>query len=209
MHLFDFPAPSPRRVRIFLAEKRLTVPTTIVDLASGAQFDPSFRTINPSCTVPVLTIDDGTAISEVPAIWRYLEAIHPTPVLLGRDAREQAIIMMWDRRMELDGYFAAAEAFRNSVPAFAGHAIVGPHEHAQIPAVAERGRTRVVDFYRDLDHRLRETPYLAGDIFTAADITGVVTVDFATDDVKIPIPEDCGALSRWHDRVKARDSYLA
>jgi glutathione S-transferase len=209
MQLYDFPAPTPRRIRMFLAEKGIEIPRVRVDITKGEQFSPAFRALNPSCTVPVLMLDNGTAISEVPAIWHYLEATYSKPVLLGYAPEETALILMWERRMELDGYYAAAEAFRNSAPAFAGHALTGPHEYDQIEAVAARGRTRVLNFYSDLDKRLASVPFIAGPAFTVADITAIVSVDFAQSIVGIEIPEHCENLLRWQEQIAQRSSYRA
>ena len=99
-------APSPRRVRIFLAEKGLTVPTVQVDLRNGEQFTPAFRALNPDCTVPVLELDSGEAITDIIAICRYFEELHPDPPLMGRSAEERAVIESWQRRIEWDGIYA-------------------------------------------------------------------------------------------------------
>src|SRR6516164_8827987 len=90
-------APSPRRVRIFLAEKDLTVPTVQIDLRNGEQFTPAFRALNPDCTVPVLELDSGVAITDIIAICRYFEELHPDPSLMGRSAEERAVIESWLR----------------------------------------------------------------------------------------------------------------
>jgi glutathione S-transferase len=156
-----------------------------------------------------LVLDDGTAIGEVPAICHYLEDIRPDPPLLGTTAREKAIITMWDRRMEIDGFFAVAEALRNSFPGLKGRAVVGPHDYEQIPALAERGKIRTLDFFGDLDARLAECPFVAGDSFSVADITAIVTVDFAASRVKLPIPEEHKDLRRWYDMVAKRPSMSA
>jgi len=118
-------APSPRRVRIFLAEKGLTVPTVQVDLRNGEQFTPAFRALNPDCMVPVLELDSGVAITDIIAICRYFEEFHPDPPLMGRSAEERAVIESWLRRIEWDGIYAAQEAFRNATPGLKG--ICGPH----------------------------------------------------------------------------------
>jgi len=115
-------APSPRRVRIFLAEKGLTVPTVQVDLRNGEQFTPSFCALNPDCTVPVLELDSGAAITDIIAICRYFEELHPNPPLMGRSAEERAVIESWLRRIEWDGIYAAQEAFRNATPGLKGRA---------------------------------------------------------------------------------------
>ena len=133
-------APSPRRVRIFLAEKGLTVPTVQIDLRNGEQFSPAFRAVNPECTVPVLELDDGTTLSDSIAICLYLEECHPQPPLMGIGAYDKALVAEWQRRAERDGMSAMAEAFRNATPAFKQRALPGASEYAQIPALAERGR---------------------------------------------------------------------
>lgn len=210
MKLYDFTfAPSPRRVRIFMAEKDITIPTEQVDLMTGAQFSDAYRAVNPRCAVPCLVLDDGTAISEVPAIWQYLEAVHPDPPLLGTDAASRATITMWDRRVELDGYHAAAEAFRNKAEPFATHAVVGPHDYPQIAGLVGRGEARTRDFYADLDARLAASPFVAGDAFTGADITAIVTVDFSVADAGIAIPDELEALRAWRAKVSARPSMAA
>jgi len=210
MKLYDFPhAPNPRRVRIFLAEKGLDIPKVTVDLASREQLSPAYRAINSRCTVPTLVLDDGTAISEVPAICRYIEDIHPEPPLMGRTPAEAAVIAMWDRRMEFEGLFAASETLRNRAPAMKDRALTGPRDYAQIPELAERGRTRLMGFFTDLDARLGEAPFVAGETFSIADITALVTVDFAATRLKIAVPEDCAALRCWYDAVAARPSAKA
>jgi glutathione S-transferase len=210
MKLYDSASsPNPRRVRIFLAEKGIEVERVRVNLAAGEQFSAAYRAINPRSTVPTLVLDDGTAISEVPAICRYIEEIHPTPPLLGTAAKDKAIMTMWERRVEFDGFFAVVEALRNSVSFFKDRAVVGPHNYGQIPALAERGRARTLNFYRDLDQRLAESPFVAGERFSIADITAVVTVDFATKRINLPAPEECAALKRWYDVISARPSMTA
>ena len=124
-------APSPRRVRIFLAEKGLTVPSVQVDLRNGEQFTPAFRALNPDCTVPVLELDSGAAITDIIAICRYFEELHPDPSLMGRSAEERAVIESWLRRIEWDGIYAAQEAFRNATPGLKGRALPGPVSLAQ------------------------------------------------------------------------------
>jgi glutathione S-transferase len=206
MKLYDYAtAPSPRRVTMFLAEKKIDVPKVQVDLRAGEQFSPAFRAVNPDCTVPVLELDDGTRITDAIAICRYFEAIHPEPHLMGASAKEQAVIEMHQRQMERDGFYAVMEAFRNSTPAFKTRAIPGADDYPQIPALAERGRARVARFMETLDGRLAASPFVAGDAFSIADITAYLSVEFAKW-VKIQIPESCAALTRWHDSVSQRPS---
>jgi glutathione S-transferase len=202
------PAPSPRRVRIFMAEKGIEIPTVQVDLRGKEQFTPAFRAINPQCVVPFLVLDDGTGIGEAPAIWRYLEELHPAPALMGIDAKDKALVAMWERRAELEGFAAVGEAFRNSTPAFKGHALSGPQGYEQNPALVERGKARTLDFYAALDQWLADRPFVAGERFTIADITALVAVDFAGW-IKLAVPEACGNVKRWHAAVSARPSAKA
>jgi glutathione S-transferase len=151
-------SPNSRRVRIFLAEKGITIPFLTVDLGKGEQHSDAYRAINPRHVVPTLVLEDGTAIGEVPAICRYIEETHPMPPLLGETAKEKAQILMWERRAELEGFAAVMEAIRNSAPGLKGRAIAGPRDYEQIPELAERSKLRVKSFFADFDARLGETP---------------------------------------------------
>jgi glutathione S-transferase len=201
-------APSPRRVRMFLAEKQLSVPTVQVDLRNGEQFSDTFRALNPDQTVPVLVLDDGTVIADAIAICRYFEALHPEPSLLGRDAREQALIEEWHRRCERDGFYAVMEALRNATPGLKNRALPGPHDYEQIPALAERGRQRIGDFFDMLESRLREREFIVLERFTLADITGFIAVEFA-DRAKVKLSETHPNTMRWRAAIAARPSATA
>jgi glutathione S-transferase len=201
-------APSPRRVRIFLAEKGLALPTVQVDLRNGEQFTPAFRALNPGCTVPVLELDSGAAITDVIAICRYLEELHPDPPLMGRSAEERAVIESWLRRIEWDGIYAAQDAFRNAADGLKGRALPGPVSLEQIPALAERGRVRLQHFFAWLDARLADHAFVCGPHFTIADISGLVAVDLAARAKHRP-PESLGHLKRWYDDVSTRPSAKA
>jgi glutathione S-transferase len=201
-------APSPRRVRIFLGEKGITLPTIQVDLRKGEQFGDAFRAINPDCTVPVLELDDGRRICDSLAICVYLEQTRPQPPLMGVDAADRAIVAEWQRRAESDGFLAVAEAFRNSTPAFKTRALPGPDDYAQIPALVERGRARTRTFFKVMNARLAEHEFVGGERYSIADITTLVAVDFAGW-IKLAIPDDCPHLRRWHQAVAARPSAKA
>ena len=202
------PAPSPRRVRIFLAEKGISVPTVQVDLRNGEQFGEAFRKINPDCTVPVLVLDDGTIIADAIGICDYFEAAQPEPSLMGRTPTEKGVITAWQRQCERDGFYAMMEAFRNSTPGFKGRAVTGPTDFDQIPALAERGKLRVNAFFRMLDARLAANEFVAGPRYTIADITAMITVDWAVR-FKTASLEGAANLKRWHDAVSARPSAKA
>jgi glutathione S-transferase len=209
MKLYDYAvAPNPRRVRIFLAEKGIAVPTIQVDLRANEQFSPTFRVVNPDCTVPVLELDDGVRIADVMAICVYFETLRPEPPLMGVGAQDRANVTAWQRRVERDGFFAVAEAFRNSTPAFKGRALPGVDDYEQIPALVERGRARVAKFFRVLDACLADREFVAGKQYSIADITALVAVDFAGW-IKLAVPDECSHLCRWYGTVSARPSAKA
>lgn len=201
-------APSPRRVRIFLAEKGITVPTVQVDLRNNEQLTPAFRSINPDATVPSLELDDGTRINDAIGICVYFEAIHPQPPLMGASAEEKALVTAWQREVERNGFYGVMEAFRNSAPGLKGRALPGPHDYEQIPALAERGRLRVAHFFEQMDGRLARSEFVAGPRYSVADITALITVDFAGR-AKLPVPAKFEHLRRWHAQVSARPSAKA
>jgi glutathione S-transferase len=195
-------APSPRRVRIFLAEKGIDVPRRQIDFANWEQFSDAFKAINPMQRVPVLILDDGTPISETMAICRYFETLHPEPNLFGRDAREIAMIEMWNRRVELNFYGAVASAFRHLSPA------MSPSEKPQIAEWGEVNKAKALAFLALLDRELGSRTFIAGDRFTVADITALCTLDFMRAP-KIELPADMKNITRWHGEVSARPSAKA
>jgi glutathione S-transferase len=209
MKLYDFaPAPNPRRVRIFLAEKGIALPMIQVNLRGNEQFSPAFRAVNADCTVPVLELDDGARIADVLAICVYFETAQPEPPLMGVGALDRANVAAWQRRVERDGFLAVVEAFRNSTPGFKRRALPGPDDYEQIPALAERGRARLGKFFGMMNACLADREFVAGKQYSIADITALVTVDFAGW-IKLGIPSDCSHLRRWYDKVSARPSAKA
>lgn len=196
-------APSPRRVRMFMVEKGIEIPTVQVDLRNSEQLSEEFKKINPRCTVPVLELDDGTCLNDTLAICHYLESQFPQPNLMGHDGREQALVMNWHEQILTEGFLAGAEALRNFVKGFENRAVTGPKSFKQIPELAERGRLRLELFMDVLDQRLAESPYIALDRFTMADIGGYVCADFATW-VKLPVREQWPNVRRWFDEIASR-----
>jgi glutathione S-transferase len=201
-------APSPRRVRIFIAEKGIEIPTVQVDLRNGEQLSEAFRKINPRCTVPVLELDDGTRLTDTLAICHYLESEFPEPNLMGRGGREQALVLNWHEQVMTEGFLAGGEALRNVAKGFANRALTGPTNFKQIPELAERGRVRLEQFMAVLDGRLSESAYVALERFTMADIGAYVCVDFAGW-IKLPVLEQWPNIRRWHQEVSARPSAAA
>lgn len=195
-------APNPRRARIFLAEKGLRVPFEEIDLAQGHLKTPEFAAINPMQRVPVLVLDDGTAIAESLAICRYFEELHPEPPLFGRDALDRALVEMWNRRMELGLFFHVTQVLRHLNPKMA-HL-----EVPQVPAWGEANRPKAQDMLVYLDERLGQSRFIAGERYTIADITALVAVDFLRP-ARIERPSGLNNLARWHGEVSARPSATA
>jgi glutathione S-transferase len=195
-------APNPRRVRVFLAEKGLEVPFDQVDIMKGAHKTQEFTHLNPVQRVPVLLLDDGTAISETMAICRYFEAVKPEPALFGKTPLEIGQIEMWNRRAEINFLFAVAQCFRHSHPAMA------ELETPQIPAWAEANKPRVAYIIHVFDEALSKTPFLAGDRFSVADITAMIATDFMKP-ARLTVPDEAAHFKRWYGEVCARPSYKA
>ena len=206
MILYDVKtSPSPRRVRIFLAEKEIKIEVVQVNTAEGEHLKENFLKMNPWATVPVLKLDDGTCISEAIACCRYLEENYPNPPLMGVDPSEKAIISMWEHRMEWDGFLPVAEFLRNTVERFENRGLTGTLNFNQIPALAERGQKRIAHFHDFLDKRLAESKFVATDKYSIADITAQVSIDFAQR-AGVSIPEDKKNILRWYSNVNSRES---
>ncbi len=195
-------APNPRRVRIFLAEKGVTVPLLPVDLNRMEHREPEYRAINPVGQVPALVLDDGTVLTETVAICRYMEELHPEPPLFGTDPLSRAIVEMWQRRIEFGLLATVAAVFRH------GHPAMARMEVPQVPAWGEANRGRVADFLAILDRQLADRPFVCGDAFTIADISGLIGIDFMKP-AKLSVPEDMANIRRWHAQVSARPSASA
>lgn len=191
-----------------MSEKGIEIETVQVDLGSGEQFGDAFRAINPDCVVPALELDDGSCISEVVAICHYLEAQHPEPSLLGTTDEERARILMWTIKVEQQGLWSAADAFRNSAKGLKERAATGLVGYPQIPELAERGRGRVEQFFLRLDDQLADNEFVAGDRYSIADIAAMVVVDFAAW-IKVSVPDNAMNMRRWYESVSARQSARA
>ena len=202
MKLYDSAmAPNPRRVRIFLAEKGIEVPTIQVDLGKAENRQPDYLAKNPMGGVPILELDDGTIIAESVAICRYFEQKQPDPPLMGVGADDSALVEMWQRRMELEIASPIMGTFRNTHDFFKG----------RIPQVPEYGAVLKENAFKRLewiDTELADRRFVAGDRFTIADITLLIGIDFGRVS-KIGIQPDQKHLSRWYDEVSARPSAKA
>jgi glutathione S-transferase len=197
------PAPSPRRVRIFIAEKGIEIEAVEVDLANREQLSDGFKKTNPDCTVPVLQLDDGICLTEIFAICQYLEEICPEPPLMGVGATERALVTMWNTKIEHQGLAALSECLRNRAKGMTGRALTGPDDYEQIPELVDRGRRRFGLFMEKMNGQLQDSEYVVGDTFTVADISLLVAIDFAAWS-NITIGETMLNLRRWYELVSVR-----
>ena len=195
-------APNPRRVDIFLAEKAIQIEREPVDIGKGQHKSDAYGAINPLRQMPTLVFDDGTVLTESVAICRYFEEIQPEPPLFGTNAMDQARVEMWQRRMELVLFRNVANVFRHSHPFMVGI------EVPQIAALAETCRPRALEFLAFLDGELATRPFVAGENFTIADITGLVAVEFMRP-ARIKLPPGLVNVARWVAAVSARPSARA
>ena len=198
----DARAPNPRRVRVFLAEKNIQIEYEQLDITEFDHKKPGFSELNPLQRVPVLVLDDGTAISESIAICRYFEELQPEPALMGAGPEGKARTEMWQRRMELNLLHPVAQTFRHLHPA------MKELEQPQVAAWGEANRPRVLNMLRLLNKELSGRPFIAGDEFTIADITAMVAVDFMKP-AKIERGDDLPSLDRWYGEVSSRPSARA
>jgi len=206
MRFYDFqPAPSPRRVRMFIAEKGIDIPSVAVDLRNGEHLQPEFLAVNPFATVPVLELDDGTRLTTTAGCRAYIESAHPTPSLLGSNAAECGRIadLIW--YIEFNGIMAIAECLRNSAKGMRDRALPGTVNYAQITELAERGRSRAGRFFEVLDDLIGDDPFLNGERLSAADIDAFVFVEFAKW-IKAETPANCDRVINWHQRMAERPS---
>ena len=203
MKLFDGgKAPNPRRVRVFLAEKGISVPLVPVDMGALEHKGENVTVRNPLQRLPVLELDDGTVLTESIAICRYFEELYPEPALFGTTALEKALVEMWQRRVELNLLMCVAQAFRHVHPAMKGW---------EVPQIAEWGeanKPKALEFLGLLDKELASREFVAGDRYSVADITGLIAVDFMKP-ARIAVPDELGNVRRWHGAVSARPSAAA
>ncbi|MGH1418249.1 MAG: glutathione S-transferase family protein [Hyphomicrobiaceae bacterium] len=193
-------APNPRRVRIYLAEKKIDVEIENIDLTGTKSQE--FTALNPMQRVPILLLDDGTIISETIAICRYLEVLNPEPSLFGRTAKEIAMIEMWQRRVELGLFFHVAQVVRHLNPKMA------PFEMPQVVDWGEANRPKAMSELEILDTQLGKARYVAGDTYSVADITALVAIDFMRP-ARLNRPDTLTNLARWYEDVTSRPSTQA
>jgi glutathione S-transferase len=208
MKFYDFAlAPNAQRVHVFLREKGLELPTVQLNVREGEQFAEPFNTMNPFHCVPFLELDDGTVISESLSICRYLEELHPDPALFGRTASERAIIDMWLRRFELDGFIPMLHALRNHLPNFAGRVVPGTrNDLPQLPEMVSRGKEMMGIFLDRVEPHMAKNAFVAGPDFSIADITAYFTVRM-TVPFEMDLSKSHRAIAAWYDKLAARPAF--
>lgn len=193
------PAPNPRRVRMFLAEKGLNIPETPIDMWKGEHASPEYREKNSLGQVPTLELDDGVCISETVAICRYLEELHPEPSMFGKSALEKANVEMWVRRIEFQLMMPTRNFWRHAHPRTA--ALM-----KQFKDFGESNKAAYSSAQSWLDRELSNgRAFIAGQAYSMADICALSTVDFAHW-IGLPLEDDKPHLKAWHERVTARPS---
>jgi glutathione S-transferase len=204
MILYDSPnpAPNPRRVRIFAAEKGITLDVHPVSLLAREHKSPEHLARNPVGQTPVLVLDDGTAISESVAICRYLEAVQPSPPLFGTTPVEIGNVEMWIRRAE----FILGGPLRNFW--VNAHPLTEKVVPLRFPDFGQANAPQALAAMAVFDTALGTTQFIAGDNFSMADIVLLSSADFAGF-IGLTIPDDLTNLRRWHEEVSARPSAAA
>ena len=203
MKLYTYdPAPNPRRLALFLKLKGIAIDTQQVDLMAGEQLTDAYRRINPECSVPALLLDDGTLLTEVIAMYTYLEERFPQKPLMGTTAEERARVINWCHRLFRGLMLAIASVLRNRSKSFANRALPGPLDLPQIPELAERGLQHARHLLPELDAHLASSTWVAGDAFTAADIDLLCAIDFLAW-IKEAVPAECTHLNAWYQRASA------
>ena len=182
-------APNPRKLRIYLAEKGLSIPTKELNLRAGEQRTPDFLKKNPFAGVPILELDDGAVIAESLAIMEYLEELYPNPPLIGADAVTRALVRMWERRCEIGVYLAASRMVLNK------------------GEVSDHARKTLLARLALVNEGLAGREWLAGQ-FSIADIMLFIGLETAHHG-QFALDPAWTNLSRWYAAMKARPSVAA
>ena len=199
-------APSPRRARIILAEKKVPHEVVEIDLRTAEQMGEAFRAINPNATVPALKLEDGTVLTDNAGIAAWLEDTYPDPPLMGTTALEKSEIATWQWKVEQEFGMGVASALRNANPAMKGRALPGPHDYEQIPALADRGLQMIDNFLDKFDTHLADREFVAAAMVSVADVTAYVFIGFAKVVGKRPL-ETHGNVARWYAGLSERPAF--
>ena len=207
MKLYNFtPAANALRVEMFLSEKNIKLETVQVNVREDEIFKEPYNTMNPFNCVPFLELDDGTVISETISICRYLESIYPTPNLFGKNSKDEAIIDMWNRRIELDGFLPLLHSVRNKTSFFAGKVIPGTrNKMKQSPELVIRGIEMFKILLNRIEPHLEHNQFISGERFSIADITGHFML-YLSKILKINLKKEYVNVFRWQVELEKRTS---
>jgi glutathione S-transferase len=201
VRIYDFPfAPNPHKLRIYLAEKGLSIPLVRVDLRKGDNQKPEFLAKNPVGGLPVLELDDGSCLTESLAIIEYLEELHPHPPMIGTEPLERARVRELERFVELNVLNRIAQIFLNSSPIFV--------HRKQVPQAAEQARAALPTALRFIDDRIGRHTFVAGERPTIADCTLYAAFEHA-ERADVGIDDSCQNLMRWYATFGRRPSARA
>jgi glutathione S-transferase len=202
MKIYDFVgAPNPKKLRVYLAEKGLSIPTVGVNIVTGENRTPEFLAKNPMGGLPVLELDDGTCLSESLAIMEYLEELRPEPPMIGTTPLERARVRSVERIVELGVLSRVAQIFQNTHPFMAARL-------KQSADAAENARTQLAATLRTLDGLIGSRPFVAGERPTIADCTLLAALDFAAF-AQVPMDPACTNIARWEAAFRTRPSAAA
>ena len=207
MKLYNFtPAANALRVEMFLNEKNIKLETVQVNVREDEIFKEPYNTMNPFNCVPFLELDDGTVISETISICRYLESIYPTPSLFGKNSKDEAIIDMWNRRIELDGFLPLLHSVRNKTSFFAGKVVPGTRNNMkQSPELVVRGIEMFKILLNRINPHLEQNQFISGERFSIADITGHFMLHLSNI-LKIDLKKEYANVFRWQMELEKRTS---
>ncbi|GIR71409.1 MAG: hypothetical protein CM15mP74_26600 [Halieaceae bacterium] len=204
MKLYTFDgALNPARIAMFMQYKGITLETTSSQSGHRGAVGRCVSGDRPEATVPALILDDGSVLCAVIAIAHYLESQFPERPLLGQSAEERAQVLNWNHRLFSELFAAAADAFRNGHPHYVDRALPGPDNVAQLPELVERGRTDLTQVSAMTNERLADSPFLAGENFSFADIDLLAAIDFAKWGARLSPDESLTNLHRWRGDAKA------
>lgn len=207
--LFHSPSsPNARRVRVFLAEKGLDIRLIAISPVELESRSRAYRLINPQDAIPTLLLEDGTTIVEASAICQYLEESYPETSLLGTTAKEKAIVTMWERWVEQEGFHVAMDLMRSLVPSMNSESYENTQRFRN-PVLVEINRARLHSFHLALNAHLGMYAFVAGDSFSVADITALVTIEFTSRALNLPIQGGLNDLNSWYDLISGRPSMRA
>ena len=207
MKLYTFaPAANALRVEMFLREKELKIETISVNVREDELFKEPYNSMNPFNCIPFLELENGTIITETISICRYLDEQSNSSKLFGNDTEERAIIDMWNRRIELDGFLPLLHSVRNKTSFFKGKVVPGTRTSiTQSPEIVERGIEMFDILLNRIEPHLSKNKFLLGDKFTIADITSHFMFNLSNM-LKIDFGQKYKNVYRWKSDLEKRPS---